>query len=73
MRPAMFITPAAAVRLRQTLEADLPTLNGVIERAVMTWWLPLSGARPEAFVRRSGGGCRSGHHRRGHLEAGQPP
>lgn len=41
MRRAVFMQPPlAAVRLRRAEAADLPALNAVIERAVMTWNLP---------------------------------
>ena len=41
MRPAVFLNPPmAAVHLRQAQAHDLPALNAVIERAVMTWKLP---------------------------------
>ncbi|MHB1189166.1 GNAT family N-acetyltransferase [Thiobacillus sp.] len=41
MRPAVFMTPPMlALQLRQAQAADLPALNGVIERAIATWQLP---------------------------------
>lgn len=41
MRPAVFKTPPrVALKLRQAQAADLPALNGVIERAIATWPLP---------------------------------
>jgi GNAT superfamily N-acetyltransferase len=41
MRPAVFVqVPATAFRLRSAHAADLPALNGVIERAIATWPLP---------------------------------
>ena len=40
-RPAVFMNPPmAAVRLRPARADDLAALNGIIERAVMTWNLP---------------------------------
>jgi hypothetical protein len=41
MRPAVFMqAPTTGFRLRPAHAADLPALNGVIERAIATWPLP---------------------------------
>lgn len=41
MRPAVFMqSPTTGFHLRPARAADLPALNGVIERAIATWPLP---------------------------------
>ncbi len=41
MRPAVVLSPPMApFRLRPACEADLPAINGLIERAMATWRLP---------------------------------
>lgn len=41
MRPAVFVqAPATGFHLRPAHAADLPALNGVIERAIASWPLP---------------------------------
>lgn len=41
MKPAVFMqSPTTGFRLRPARAADLPELNGVIERAIATWPLP---------------------------------
>jgi len=41
MRPAAFVSaPADVIHLRQAQAEDIEALNGVIERAIMTWKLP---------------------------------